>query len=345
MWDDNGMCEPDRARARAYPCCSRPPRGSTGCAHDIVHKATVPLLSGGEMIVAMLPEDDEHEDWIMAVHGQVLRYQPSPVPERNDVWIERADGQTLAVMVSDGELPDDARAPLIREFLTLRKQASAVEPLRGLCLEVRRPDPLFRLVGMGRRLWFDARWPLPDPDLPLRALTGSRVSAGWTDLTPAHEFLQHVRALDSAEALAAALFDSKSGRWGGIVLTRGGGGRPGEAAEWVAMFNDPGVIDAVSEVQEAGIPVLAAIGHELDRTWVEEVADYSWPTPSALAGTLSRWRAYLYDELRSPDDGLRASVYAAGRSIRDEFDDAWLRARSGDPAAARLVPQRRWNPA
>lgn len=307
--------------------------------------AVVPRIGNGEMIVAMLPEDGEQEDWIVAVHGQVLRHQPSPLSGSNDVWLGRTDGETVAVIVSDDELPNDVRAPLIREFLTVRNQASAVEALRGLCIEVRRPDPLFRLHDRGRRLWFDARWPLPDPDRPLRVLTGSRSSAGWTDLDPTHEFLHHVRALDSPSSLTAALLDSKSGKWGGIVVTRGGGGRPGDAGDWVAMFNDPGVVNAVSEVQEAGIPVLAGIGHELDRTWAEEVADYSWPTPSALAGTLSRWRAYLYDELRSPGDGLPASVYAAGRSVRDEFDAAWLRARSGDPAAAQLVPQRRWSPA
>jgi hypothetical protein len=344
VWDDNELCEPGLARARRYQCCTRPTRGSTDCAHAFGHwPGQGPRFAGGELLAEWIGTDED-EFWIVTVHGYITRHQPGPLDGWRDAWVTRVDGETLGLEITESEIPADERAPLVREFL-VRRELGGSNFVRGQCIDIRRPDPLFRLEQWGRRLWFDARWPLPHSERPLRVLTGGRGSAGWTDLSSAHEFVDHVRALDSPRSLVTALHDTaEKAKWGGVVITRGGGGRPGRGGEWTAIFDDAAVVDAVYDVQESGLTVLVGIGHEADSTWVEEVADFSWATPSALAATLTRWRAYLRDELRSPDDGLTGQVYAAGRSVRDEFDDAWLRARAQDEAAHQLRPSRRWFP-
>jgi hypothetical protein len=228
------------------------------------------------------------------------------------------------------------------EFLIDIIPRSSTDDEDWLCAQIRRPDPLFRLPGVGHRLWFDARWPLPDPTRPLRVLTAGIETAGWSDLAPAHGCLAHVHALASVQSLVGALKNSaRPDRWGGVVVTRGGG-PGGHFTDWRRMFDDGQVVEAVRAVQATGLPVLVGVGHEADRCALEEVADFSWPTPSMLGATLNRWQSYLAAEQDSADDGLESAVYSQGRAVRQDFDDAWLRARSRQSAVKLLLPERRW---
>lgn len=345
MWDDSGACEPERARARDYPCCKAMAPGESECGHAFLHIPTlVPRWSAQELLFDVMPPDgeDEGETWFFAVHGTLRRKQPGPLKGWVDAWVGRIDGFGFGLTISEEDCPDDERDELVREFLITREVGGRADDwMRPMCIGVRRPDPLFRLPERGRRLWFDARWPLPDRSRPLRVLTGSPASAGWTDLAPAHQCLRHVSALTSESSLVAALAACGGpDRCGGVVITRGGGGPPGGGGDWRLLFNSPEVVDAVLEVQRTGLPVLVGLGHDADRTAVESVADFSWSTPSTLAATLARWDEYLLAELTSPPGGLSAEVYSAGRAVRQSFDDAWLRGRRG--SGETLVPKRTW---
>lgn len=344
MWDDSGACEPDVARARGYACCADVAPGTSECEHAFLHMpAMAPRWIGQELLFDVLSpdEDDEGETWFFALHGTLKRTQPGPLKRWVDAWVSRVDGFGLSLTISEEACPDDERDELVREFVITREAGKPEEWVRPMCIAVRRPDPLFRLPERGRQLWFDARWPLPDGIRPLRVLTGSRASAGWTDLAPAHECLHHVAALTSKSSLVAALAASaRPERWGGVVISRGGGGTPGDRGDWRTVFESPEVVAAVVEVQRTGLPVLVGLGHDADRTAVETVADFSWSTPSMLAETLKLWRQYLLAELASSPAGLSWDVYSAGRAVRQSFDDAWLRRRRGSGES--LMPKRSW---
>ena len=91
-----------------------------------------------------------------------------------------------------------------------------------------------------------------------------------------------------------------------LILTRGGG-----SLEDLMAFNDEGVARAI---HEADIPIVAAVGHEIDFTIADFVADHRAPTPSAAA------------ELASPDQReLKANLDSIGRRLGIQVIQSWNR--------------------
>jgi exodeoxyribonuclease VII large subunit len=80
----------------------------------------------------------------------------------------------------------------------------------------------------------------------------------------------------AAESIVAALEAlQRDDRIDLVILARGGG-----AADDLAAFNDDRVVRAVFACR---VPLVAGVGHAIDRTLVEDVADAYAPTPSAAA--------------------------------------------------------------
>ncbi|HVE80400.1 MAG TPA: exodeoxyribonuclease VII large subunit, partial [Gemmatimonadaceae bacterium] len=135
----------------------------------------------------------------------------------------------------------------------------------------------------------------------------------------------------AAESLCAAL--DHVARWGGadaVIIGRGGGG-----GEDLWAFNDERVARAVAA---CAVPTVSAVGHEVDLTICDLVADMRAPTPSAAAEAV----VPLLDDLRAE---LRAHADALDRGAREALATAARALRAAGQgvaaAAARVVERRR----
>ncbi|MCW5586168.1 MAG: exodeoxyribonuclease VII large subunit [Chromatiales bacterium] len=146
---------------------------------------------------------------------------------------------------------------------------------------------------------FDAARKKPLPTFPLRlGVITSPSGAAIRDVLkvlrrrspqlPVTVFPAQVQGKGAADELLKALdLALRRGDCDVLLLTRGGG-----SAEDLAAFNDERLARAIAA---AKVPVVSAVGHEIDFTIADFVADRRAPTPSAAA------------ELISPDAGALAT--------------------------------------
>ncbi len=185
---------------------------------------------------------------------------------------------------------------------------------------------------------FEANHRLPFPLVPLRvALVTSAGSAAY------HDFTHELRA--SGFAFAVELFDTRVGpgaagelaaavRRAGtagdvMVIVRGGGAR-----SELTVFDSEIVAVAVAT---AGIPVWTGVGHEIDRSICDEVAQRCFKTPTAAAQA-------LVEAVRTFAGGLDVVQNRVGTAVRRrlagteaELDRSLIRLRGG---VERLVSRR-----
>jgi exodeoxyribonuclease VII large subunit len=137
---------------------------------------------------------------------------------------------------------------------------------------------------------------------------------------------------DSApRALAQAI--ERAGRWGGadtLIVGRGGGGR-----EDLWAFNDERVARALAACP---IPTISAVGHEIDVTVCDLVADFRAPTPSAAAEAAVRSHDEAGAELRALASRLGVAVDAQLASAHARLAGA---ARRVATVSRRCVERRR----
>ena len=171
---------------------------------------------------------------------------------------------------------------------------------------------------------FDAERKRPIPVFPRQiGVVSSPTAAAWHDI---QNVLQRrfplvavifsptlVQGADAPAQIIAALERlTRQGDVDVIILARGGG-----SLEDLSCFNDEGVARAVAACR---IPVISGVGHEIDFTIVDFVADLRAPTPSAAAELATPDREDLLLDLDRLRSGLSAEFAAAlserGRDLR-----------------------------
>ena len=106
-----------------------------------------------------------------------------------------------------------------------------------------------------------------------------------------------------------------------IVLTRGGG-----SIEDLWAFNEERVARAIAA---SAIPVISAIGHEVDFTIADFVADLRASTPSAAAELLIRPQAEWEEKIEDLENRL---AYRLKQALRFRWEKLhYFQRRLGDP--------------
>jgi exodeoxyribonuclease VII large subunit len=180
---------------------------------------------------------------------------------------------------------------------------------------------------------FDQDRKKPIPYLPRRvAIVTSPTSAAIRDFVRVSRrrfenaglFIYPVRVQgdEAPGEIAAAVRDIN--QWGNfdlIVLTRGGG-----SLEDLWAFNEEIVARAVADSQ---IPVVSAVGHEVDFTIADFVADLRAPTPSAAAELIFREKRELQAHLAGAAARLYGTVRGRIQLARERL--AHVATRMGEP--------------
>ncbi|BFM07388.1 exodeoxyribonuclease VII large subunit [Halioxenophilus aromaticivorans] len=122
--------------------------------------------------------------------------------------------------------------------------------------------------------------------------------------------LEIMRALEMAQA--SGLFDV-------LVLARGGG-----SMEDLWCFNDERLARAIAQCP---IPVISAVGHEVDFTIADFVADYRAPTPSAAAEILSQSQVAIAKVLTSTNGRLHRAMQTLLKAAQLSIDQKKARLR------------------
>jgi exodeoxyribonuclease VII large subunit len=142
-------------------------------------------------------------------------------------------------------------------------------------------------------------------------LTVLRRRAPWTRVVVRSCRVQgEGAAVDVADAIRVL---AASGRVDVMIVGRGGG-----SIEDLWAFNEEAVARAIAACP---LPVISAVGHEVDVTIADLVADYRAPTPSAAAEAVVQDGLVLRDALRllptRLSRALRGAVDRRGRRIAD----------------------------
>jgi len=135
-----------------------------------------------------------------------------------------------------------------------------------------------------------------------------------------------------AEIVAAIQRICRFGEIDVLIVGRGGGSR-----EDLWAFNDEAVARAIAD---ASVPVISGVGHEIDVTIADLVADHRAATPSAAAEAAVPLRSDLLSGLRDLSDELSSSLSDLAMRARTRLENgatSLKRAASIDAERRRAV--------
>ena len=220
-----------------------------------------------------------------------------------------ANGQQVVVTGRPDYWARGGRASLLITKIEPVGEGAQDAAFQALCRELR---------GLG---WFDDARKRPIPQFPRRiAVITSLKGAALQDVLDTMRrrcCLAEVLLLDvPVQGQGAAEAVTRAVRWVGrvhrregmdaLLVTRGGGSK-----EDLWAFNDRGLAAAI---RESPVPVVAAIGHEVDTTIAELVADLRCATPTQAAMRLTPDSTALLDQLAARANQLRRAL---GRVVRE----------------------------
>ncbi|MDX2416763.1 MAG: exodeoxyribonuclease VII large subunit, partial [Xanthomonadales bacterium] len=204
----------------------------------------------------------------------------------------------------------------------------------------------------------------PLPAFPLRiAVVTSPSGAALRDilnvlqrrwpLAAVHVYGVPVQGVEAAPAIVDALAAANQHNWAQLIVT----GRGGGSLEDLWPFNEESVARAIYASE---IPVVSAVGHEIDFSISDFVADLRAPTPSAAAELISPDQRVLKQNLSVLHGRLRQRGLTLLQQLSQKLDHLAHRLRQQHPgqrlaqhlkmlqparhrlllAGARIVPQR-----
>jgi len=291
----------------------------TETARDVIEGAFVPIWVRGE-ISDFKAHRNGHwyfclRDRTAQVRCVVWNRDQFRIPAAPDNGMQVAAFGRLTVYASRGEM----------QFTVARIEADG-DGLRRKALEITRA----RLEADGL-LALERKRPLPRFPRVIAVVTSPDGAALHDIKAVIRRRAANVRLVvvaaavqgnSAPEELCFAL--DQVNRWGGadlVIIGRGGG-----AHEDLWAFNDERVARAIAACR---VPTISAVGHEIDISICDLVADYRAPTPSAAAETATHSRQELQRELAKLSSHIAASTRAVVRSSADR-----LRHLARDVAAA-----------
>ena len=105
-----------------------------------------------------------------------------------------------------------------------------------------------------------------------------------------------VQGADAPKALLNALNEAKNANIDTLIIGRGGG-----ASEDLSAFNDETLVRAAASFP---VPIISAVGHEIDFTLIDFVADARASTPTGAAELATIDKREIYQKLDSYKDDL-----------------------------------------
>ncbi len=120
-----------------------------------------------------------------------------------------------------------------------------------------------------------------------------------------------VQGDDAAAQIASAIRALSASKLVDVMIV----GRGGGSLEDLWSFNEETVVRAIAA---SDVPVVSAVGHEIDYTLADFVADYRAPTPSAAAEAVAPVLDDLVEVLRDRSTRLKLAVRARLREDRQE---------------------------